>query len=185
MSLHADALAHFPPEQHARLGGPIAVVLRVLLTSSGFRCTLLYRLSHTARAWLPAIGTLASKLLFWIGRHWYGVSIAGSARIGGGLVLPHPQGIVIGMEVCIGNCAWIFQNVTIGGAPGKTGMPRIGTDARIYPGAVLFGPIAIGDHVTIGANSVVGMDVPDGGLVRMEAPIVTPCGNWPAGRQIA
>jgi serine O-acetyltransferase len=166
-SLHADALAHVPPEKRASLrASPTTVLMRQLITSSGLRCTLVYRLSHTLRARVPLLGTIASKLLFWFGRHWYGISIAGTARIGSGLVLPHPQGIVIGAEVRIGERAWIYQNVTIGGAPGKTGMPSLGDDARIFAGAVIVGPLRIGNEVWIGANAVASGDVPDRHIVR-------------------
>jgi serine O-acetyltransferase len=174
-SLYADALAHIPPDQRAALrGGAGGLILRHLVASSGFRCTVLYRLSYTFRARVPAIGVLASKLFFWIGRHWYGVSMAGTARIDGGLILPHPQGIVIGADVRIGERAWIFQNVTIGGAPGKTGMPTIGDDARIYTGAVLVGPISLGNDVTIGANAVVTFDVSHQSRVLAAASTVRP-----------
>ena len=46
------------------------------------------------------------------------------------MILPHPQGIVIGAGVVVGPRAWIFQNVTIGGGPGKIGVPVIGADGR-------------------------------------------------------
>lgn len=67
----------------------------------------------------------------------------------------------------IGPNAWIFQNVTIGGRPGKAGGPRIGADARIYAGAVIAGPIQLGEGVVVGANAVVARDVPDGGKVTV------------------
>jgi serine O-acetyltransferase len=166
-SVYEDALAHVPPGQHSGLrAGGSGLILRIVLTSAGFRCTLLYRLSYASRHRVPILGTIASKLLFWIGRHWYGCSIAGTARIAGGVVLPHPQGIVIGTAVCIGERAWIYQNVTIGGAPNRSGMPEIGINARIYPGAVIAGPIRVGDDVWIGANTVVLDDVPGGKIVR-------------------
>lgn len=81
-------------------------------------------------------------------------------------MLPHPQGIVIGGAAKIGSRCWIFQNVTIGGAPGKDGHPTIGNDCRIYTGAVITGPIYVGSGVMVGANSVVHRDVSDKSLVR-------------------
>ena len=51
-------------------------------------------------------------------------------RLHGGLILPHPQGIVVGPGVVLGPRAWIFQNVTIGGRTGKVGTARVGADAR-------------------------------------------------------
>lgn len=60
----------------------------------------------------------------------------------------------------------INQNVTIGGSPGKDGLPWIGSDVRICAGAVLSGPVRVGDNVMIEANAVVTRDVPAGTLVR-------------------
>lgn len=38
---------------------------------------------------------------------------------------------------------------------------HIGKDCKIYNGAVILPGVTIGDHVTIGANSVVNKDIPD------------------------
>ena len=107
-------------------------------------------------------------------RHAYGCSIAPTARLEGGLILPHPLGIVIGPGVEVGPRAWIFQNVTLGGSPGREGMPQVGPDARIWPGAVVAGPIEVGANVVIGANAVVTVDVPDHTLVRSPSPSFSP-----------
>jgi serine O-acetyltransferase len=138
----------------------------VALGSAGFRAAMLYRLAHALRPRLGPIGRSASALLFWALRHGYGCAIAPTARLHGGLILPHPQGIVVGDGVVVGPRAWIFQNVTLGGAPGKVGLPRIGSDARIYAGAVVAGPVTLGDHVVVGANAVVHRDVPARTIVR-------------------
>ena len=101
-------------------------------------------------------------------------AIAPGAVISGGVILPHPQGIVVGHGAVIGARTWIFQNVTIGGAPGKAGSPRVGADVRIFAGAVIAGPISVGNNVIIGANVVVARDVHDRSLVRPADPIVVP-----------
>lgn len=173
-SLHSDALAHIPLEKRGVADrGAVRLVVVQLFGSPGFRCTLLYRLSHTLRLSLPVFGLLVSRLLCWFGRHWYGCTIASTARIGGGLILPHPLGIIIGGDVIIGERAWIFQNVTVGGAPDKGGMPVIGDDARIFAGAVISGPIKLGSGVRVGANSVVTMDVADFSQVRPATSAIT------------
>jgi serine acetyltransferase len=174
-SLHDDALALIPLAARPALrGGRARLILQMLVASAGLRCILLYRLSHCVRGRVGPVGRLISRFLFWIGRHWYGCSIAGTARIEGGLVTPHPQGIVVGGGAVIGPRAWIFQNVTVGGAPGKTGMPKIGSDARIYAGAVIVGPVTLGDHVLVGANAVVTRNVPDRSAVRAAEVSVVP-----------
>jgi serine O-acetyltransferase len=173
--LAADIRAHVSPERYPRTGwGWFLVGLRVVFGSSGFRAVLLYRTAHTLRGWLGPVGRVLAAILFWVGRHWYGCSIASSARLHGGLILPHPQGIVIGAGVVVGPRSWLFHNVTLGGVPGRSGMPRVGADARIYAGAVICGPILVGDNVMIGANVVVSRDVPARSAVRPPAAVVQP-----------
>jgi serine O-acetyltransferase len=172
-SLKADAIAHIPNDKREMsLTQSILMGLKIGLFSSGFHLSLLYRFSYTARTHLGIFGKLVSQLLFWWKRHWYGCSIASTARIHGGVIFPHPQGIIIGAETIIGDRTWIFQNVTMGGAPGKSGQPNIGSDCRIYTGAVIFGPLEIGDGVTIGANAVVARSIPAHTLVK-SAPTVS------------
>lgn len=89
-----------------------------------------------------------------------GADIPLNSQIGGGLLLPHPNGIVIHPEAVIGPNCLIFQQVTIG-TRGHGGAPRIGGHVDIGAGARILGPIRIGDHVEIGANAVVLCDVPD------------------------
>ena len=77
-----------------------------------------------------------------------------AARIGGGLLLPHPQGIVLHPNARIGPNCLIFQQVTLTGGVVLGGHVDVGT------GAKLIGPLTVGDHVRIGANAVVTRDVP-------------------------
>jgi serine O-acetyltransferase len=142
------------------------MLFAVVLRSSGFHLMISYRLAHILAQGAGPLGRALAGVLHWWNRHVYVCSISPTARLHGGLILPHPQGIVIGAGVVVGPRAWIFQNVTIGGAPGKAGVPVIGADARIYSGAVVVGPIKVGANVVIGANAVVQHDVPERTLVR-------------------
>jgi serine O-acetyltransferase len=174
-SVALDFRVHFPPELR---GGSAAVRIwrrtLVAVRSSGFHVTFLHRLAHQCHHRLGFPGKAIAAVIFWVLRHAYGCSIAATARLHGGIVLPHPQNIVIGPGAVVGPCTYIFQNVTIGGVPGRAGMPTIGRDARIYAGAVVVGPIVVGDNVMIGANAVVGADVPSRRVVRCPAPEITP-----------
>jgi len=85
-------------------------------------------------------------------------------------------GVVIHKDAVIGDGCMLYQNVTIGGN-GKTGdangAPVIGNNVFIGAGAVILGPISIGDGAKIGANSVVLHDVPEGAtVVGMPAKVV-------------
>ena len=177
-SLRRDLIAHVPPEGRgmSRWGWARTAIL-VGLGSSGFHVVGLYRLAHALRQRAGGPGKAMAGLIFWTIRHAYGCTIAPSARLHAPLILPHPQGIVIGAGVVVGPRAWIYQNVTLGGAPGKSGLPRVGADARIYAGAVLAGPIVVGDNVLIAANAVVHRDVPPRTAVR---PAMVEYGPLPA-----
>lgn len=95
----------------------------------------------------------------------YGVYIGYNTNIGIGLKMPHPNGIVIGEGVTIGEYCTIFQQVTLGGARLGDGVsmnyPTIGNNVVLYAGAKVLGKINIGDKVVIGANAVVTKDVPE------------------------
>ncbi|MEY8211933.1 MAG: serine acetyltransferase [Gammaproteobacteria bacterium] len=89
-----------------------------------------------------------------------GADIQLNSNLGGGLLITHPNGIVIHPAVKIGPNCLIFQQVTIGSRDG--GIPTIGGHVDIGAGAKIIGEIKIGNHVRIGANAVVLTDVPDG-----------------------
>lgn len=89
-----------------------------------------------------------------------GADIPINSKIDGGLLLPHPNGIVIHPDARIGPNCLIFQQVTIG-TRGNGGAPVIGGHVDIGAGAKILGPVKIGNHAVIGANAVVMSDVPD------------------------
>ena len=110
-------------------------------------------------------------------RHRFWSAVAGadipvnSARIAGGLMIPHPTGVVVHPEAVIGPNCLLFQQVTIGTGP-KPGVPRLGGHVDVGPGAKILGGVTIGDHAVIGANAVVLNDVP-AGAVAVGVPAVT------------
>ena len=90
-----------------------------------------------------------------------GADIPLNCNLGGGLVLPHPNGIVIHPRSTIGPNCLIYQQVTIGEGS-REGLPRIGGHVDNGAGAKILGGVTIGDHARIGANAVVLQDVPPG-----------------------
>lgn len=99
-------------------------------------------------------------------RHRFWSVVCGSdiplnCQLGGGLILPHPQGVVIHPDVQLGPNCMVFQQVTLGTGP-KPGVPCIGGHVDIGPGARVLGGVTVGDHARIGANAVVLEDVPAG-----------------------
>lgn len=95
-----------------------------------------------------------------------GADIPLDCKIGGGLMLPHPNGIVIHSGARIGPNCLIFQQVTIGVTAAGQMPPVIGGHVDIGAGAKILGDVHIGNHVLIGANAVVDKDVPPGKTVR-------------------
>ena len=166
-AVRQDLVAHVPPERRDRSRRSWALLAAAIaVRSSGFHVTSLYRVAHALHHRTGRPGRVLAGLVFWGVRHFYGCAIASTARLHGGLILPHPQGIVVGADVVVGPRSWIFQNVTLGGMPGRVGMPRVGADARIFAGAVLAGPIVVGDSVMVGANAVVHRDEPGRTTIR-------------------
>ena len=93
-----------------------------------------------------------------------GAEIDLTTRIGGGLMLPHPNGVVIHPDVVIGPNCMIFQQVTLGNNRGSDGVPTLGGHVDVGPGARVLGAVTIGDHAVIGSNAVVLRDVPAGAV---------------------
>lgn len=93
-----------------------------------------------------------------------GAEIPLGTKIGGGLVMPHPNGIVIHAAAQIGPNCLIMQNVTIGTNMSRLA-PRIGGHVDIYAGACVLGAICVGDHARVGALALVLEDVPAGATV--------------------
>ena len=87
--------------------------------------------------------------------------ISPHARLGAGLKLPHPNGIVIHDDAVIGEDCMIMQQVTIGQLA-EAGAPDIGAHVYIGAGAKVLGAVVVGDRARIGANAVVLADVPAG-----------------------
>ncbi len=84
-----------------------------------------------------------------------GAEIDLSCNLGGGLLIPHPNGIVIHPDSKIGVNCLLFQQVTLAGSV------ELGYHVDIGAGAKLLGPLKIGNNVRIGANAVVTKDILD------------------------
>ena len=113
------------------------------------------RPDHVVRRWVAVL-----RHRFW--GVVTGADIPLGCRIGGGLLLPHPNGIVIHPDARIGPNCLIFQQVTLGTGGSRPGAPVIGAGVDICAGAKVLGGVAIGERAVIGANAVVLSDVPAG-----------------------
>jgi serine O-acetyltransferase len=133
--------------------------LEVWLTYSGFHSILAHRVAH----WLwkhrvPVIPRFISAVARWL----TGIEIHPAARIGRAFFIDHGMGVVIGETTEIGDHVTLFQGVTLGGTGKERGKrhPTLGSHVVVGAGAKVLGGIIVGDHVKIGANSVVLRSVP-------------------------
>ena len=77
---------------------------------------------------------------------------------GAGLCIVHYGTIVVNSRAKIGENCRILPSTSIGE---YNGIPTIGNNVYIGPGAKIFGGITVGNNVAIGANSVVNSNIPD------------------------
>ena len=154
------------------------------------------RESRPGWAWQPSKALLASirayqrhreagrrtRARFAVLRHRFwsvvtGADIPLNCQLGGGLLIPHPNGVVIHPAATIGPNCLIFQQVTIGWEHGA--VPVIGGHVDIGAGAKILGNVRVGDHARIGANAVVLDDVPAGATaVGIPARVLQPALNF-------
>ena len=114
------------------------------------------------------IALFITKLAVLQHRFWSvvtGAEIQLTSKIGGGLSIPHPNGIVIHPDSVIGVNCLIHQQVTIGVKRGSNKPPVIEGAVDVGAGAKIIGPIVIEQNVLVGANSVVVKNVPAGSIV--------------------
>ena len=135
-------------------------VLEIVLCYPGFHAVLLHRAAHGIyrQGWF----TLA-RVISQLSRTATGIEIHPGATIGRRFFIDHGMGIVIGETSEIGDDVLMYQNVTLGGTGKEAGKrhPTIGHDVVIGTGAKILGNIRIGDHVKVGAGSVIVRSVPD------------------------
>ena len=134
-------------------------VLEIVLCYPGFHAVLIHRLAHGVynRGWF----TLA-RVMSQFSRTMTGIEIHPGATIGRRCFIDHGMGTVIGETTEIGDDVLLYQGVTLGGTGKDTGKrhPTIGNEVVIGTGAKILGNITIGDHVKVGAGSVVVRSVP-------------------------
>ncbi len=146
--------------------------LRLWLLNADFRVVACYRFDQAVRRYHREhrVLGLAPRLVSAVWRRRtstiHHAEIDHRARIGPGLYLMHHTGVYVG-PVGIGDNCVLHHNVTIGQrvAAGNQGVPRIGHDVWIGPGATITGDVTIGDGATISAGTVIARDVPPRALV--------------------
>jgi serine O-acetyltransferase len=135
-----------------------SALVDALLFDSGFQALLAYRLGHTLLHWrVPVLPAVC--------RRWAigacGVDILPRADIGGGCIVAHGIGLVVGGRTVIGEDCTLLHGVTLGEVRfDELACPRLGDRVTVGAGAVILGGVTIGDDALVGAGSVVRSDVP-------------------------
>lgn len=135
-------------------------IVEILFCYPGFHAILLHRLAHRLyRSGFPVIARMISQF----SRSLTGIEIHPGAKIGRRFFIDHGMGVVIGETAEIGDDVLLYQGVTLGGTGKEKGKrhPTLGNHVVVGTGAKVLGSIRIGDHVKIGAGSVVVHPVPD------------------------
>ncbi len=146
-----------------RLSAPAAT--KPIVSNPGVQAVLLLRaqmgIQAAGRHGLGPLGVAPS-------RRMTGAHPVVSCRAGPGLVLRHPQGVVIGRGAAIREDCTIPQRVTLGerygdGADPKHEYPHLGARVVVGLGAAILGAVRVGDDAAVGANAVVvcGVDAAD------------------------
>jgi serine O-acetyltransferase len=133
--------------------------LEVIICYPGLHALLLHRLAHWLHnRKLPFFPRLISH----VARLFTGIEIHPGATIGKGVFIDHGMGVVIGETAILGDYCLIYQNVTLGGTGKEIGKrhPTLGCNVVVGTGAKVLGNIQVGDHVRVGAGSIVLRDVP-------------------------
>jgi serine O-acetyltransferase len=135
--------------------------IEVFLAYPGVHALMFYRLAHGAwrRKWY-----LLGRVLSHIGRVMTGIEIHPGATIGEGVFIDHGMGVVIGETAEVGDDVTLYQGVTLGGTSLEKGKrhPTLEKGVIVGGGAMVLGPITIGERAIVGANAVVVKDVPAG-----------------------
>lgn len=131
----------------------------ILLIYPGVHAVLIHRISH--RLWRHGF-KFAARWLSFFGRWLTHVDIHPGARIGRRFFIDHGAGVVIGETAEVGDDVTLYHGVTLGGTSWNKEKrhPTLGNGVLVGAGAKILGPIYLGDHVRVGANSVVNKNVP-------------------------
>jgi serine O-acetyltransferase len=139
-------------------------VLEVVLLYPGLHAVWLHRVAHVL--WRNGFFLLA-RCVSQFSRWLTGIEIHPAAQIGPGLFIDHGMATVIGETAEIGENVTLYHNVTLGGVSWERVKrhPTLEDHVVVGAGAQILGPIRIGAHSRIGANSVVVKDVPPNSVV--------------------
>ena len=153
LSLIASDFASIRSRDPAARDGVVGK-LETALTYPGLHAAAAHRAAH----WLWIRGAkFPARLIAYLSRAITAIDIHPGAAIGPGFFIDHGAGVVVGETAVIGRDVTLYHGVTLGGvswSPGKR-HPTLEDGVMVGAGAKILGPITIGAHGRVGANSVV------------------------------
>ena len=142
-------------------------ILSIILTYPGVKAVFFHQISNFFyKAGFDLIARIISQTV----RFFTGIEIHPGAKLGKNLFIDHGMGVVIGETSEVGDNVTIYHAVTLGGSSPSIDSekqrhekrhPTIGHDVVIGSGALIIGPVKVGNNSRIAANAVVVKDVPE------------------------
>lgn len=138
-------------------------LLDAALFDAGFQALFCYRCgSALRRAGVPVLPAVL--------RRWAigacAVDLLPGADLGGGCIVAHGVGLVVGGQTVVGEDCTLLHGVTLGEVRfDEMACPRLGDRVTVGVGAVILGGVTVGDDALVGAGAVVREDVPPGARV--------------------
>lgn len=178
--LASDLRRHRPDREPS-----LALYLRTAAIAPGLVASSLLRTQQTlyGKGWVRTAHVLRHASLA-----VSGLDFVPGAQVGPGLLMHHPNGVVIGGGAVLGAGCTLLQNVTLGerhadGRPPHE-YPSVGDGVTVGAGACILGGIRVGEGAVIGANAVVLNDVPAKGIaVGSPARVIHATSDSPRTRQ--
>ena len=150
-------------------------------TKPGFRTVAVHRFGVWRMTVRSKILRAPLSLIYrWGYRHCrniYGIELPYTVALGRRVVFEHQGGIIIHGNSAIGDDCIIRQNCTLGirRMTELDKAPTLKAGVSLGAGAVVLGPVIIGERCAVGANAVVLSDVPARSLaVGVPAKIIRP-----------
>jgi len=133
--------------------------VEIVLCYPGLHAIWIHRFSHLL--WKKGYKTLA-RIASHVSRFLTGIEIHPGAKVGRRFFIDHGAGVVIGETTEIGDDVLIYQGVVLGGVSRQKDKrhPTLRNKVIVGAGAILLGPIEIGENARVGAGSVVIGNVP-------------------------
>lgn len=135
--------------------------LEVVLSYPGLHAVWFHRISHFL---YKKKEYTAARLISHLGKFFTNIEIHPGAEIGPRFFIDHGSGVVIGETTKIGADCLVYQGVVLGGTSlkRKKRHPTLSDGVVVGAGAIVLGPVTLGENSRVGAGAVVVTDVPSG-----------------------